>query len=30
MQLSYVEFGHEDALDDFKIFIEEHKDFVLL
>jgi hypothetical protein len=30
MQLSYEEFRHEDALKDFKRFIEEHKDFVLL
>jgi hypothetical protein len=30
MQLSYEEFRHEDALDYFKRFMEEHKDFVLL
>jgi hypothetical protein len=27
---SYVSFDMEDALEDFKRFIEEHKDFVLL
>jgi hypothetical protein len=30
MQPSYAKFRHEDALDDFKRFIEEHRDFVLL
>jgi hypothetical protein len=26
----YASFDMEDALEDFKIFIEEHKDFVLV
>jgi hypothetical protein len=30
MQLSYAEFQHEDAVEDFKRFIKEYKDFVLL